>query len=132
MSSSTLQRYPFHLVDPSPWPFMASLGALTTTMGAVLWMHSYENGGFVFGLGFFSLLYVMFVWWRDVIKESTYEGHHTVAVQTGLRWGMILFIVSEIMFFFAFFWAFFNSSLAPGIDIGGIWPPKGMKKKLKK
>ena len=95
MSSSTLQRHPFHLVDPSPWPFMASLGALTTTMGAVLWMHSYENGGFVFGLGFFSLLYVMFVWWRDVIKESTYEGHHTVAVQTGLRWGMILFIVSQ-------------------------------------
>lgn len=68
----------------------------------------------------------MFVWWRDVIRESTLEGHHTKVVQLGLRYGFILFIVSEVMFFFAFFWAFFHSSLAPAVEIGGIWPPKGI------
>ena len=127
MSGSTLQRHPYHLVDPSPWPLFASVAALTTTTGAVLWMHAYENGGLMFGFGFACILYSMAVWWRDVVKEATYEGHHTKAVQNGLRWGMILFIVSEIMFFFAFFWAFFHSSISPGIDIGGIWPPKGIE-----
>uniref|UniRef100_A0A6N2LCD8 Cytochrome c oxidase subunit 3 n=1 Tax=Salix viminalis TaxID=40686 RepID=A0A6N2LCD8_SALVM len=68
----------------------------------------------------------MFVWWRDVLRESTLEGHHTKVVQLGLRYGFILFIVSEVMFFFAFFWAFFHSSLAPTVEIGGIWPPKGI------
>ncbi len=67
-----------------------------------------------------------FVWWRDVVRESTYEGHHTFVVQLGLRYGMILFIVSEVMFFSAFFWAFFHSSLAPTVEIGAIWPPKGI------
>ena len=62
----------------------------------------------------------MFVWWRDVIRESTFQGHHTKAVQTGLRYGMILFIVSEIMFFVAFFWAFFHFSLAPTVEFLGI------------
>jgi cytochrome c oxidase subunit 3 len=127
MSSSTLQRHPFHLVDPSPWPLFGSFAALTTTSGAVMWMHGYVNGGLVFSLGFISLLYTMFIWWRDVVQEGTYEGHHTEAVQRGLRWGMILFIVSEIMFFFAFFWAFFHSSISPAIEIGGIWPPKGIE-----
>ena len=94
MSGSTLQRHPFHLVDPSPWPIFGSLSALCTTIGAVMWMHSYVNGGFMFAFGFVGLLYTMAVWWRDIVKEATYEGHHTVAVQTGLRWGMILFIVS--------------------------------------
>tara|TARA_A100001037_G_C14793441_1_gene475653 strand:- start:31 stop:660 length:630 start_codon:yes stop_codon:yes gene_type:complete len=68
----------------------------------------------------------MFVWWRDIIRESTYQGHHTTTVQAGLKSGMVLFIVSEIMFFLAFFWAFFHSSLAPTIEIGAVWPPKGI------
>ena len=127
MSATSLQRHPFHLVDPSPWPLFGALAAFTTTTGAVLYMHAYENGGFVFSLGFLALLYTMFVWWRDVIQEGTFEGHHTEAVQAGLRWGMILFIVSEIMFFFAFFWAFFHSSISPAVEIGGIWPPKGIE-----
>ncbi|THU43492.1 hypothetical protein C4D60_Mb00t00170 [Musa balbisiana] len=65
------------------------------------------------------------VWWRDVLRESTLEGHHTKAVQLGPRYGSILFIVSEVMFLFAFFWASSHSSLAPTVEIGGIWPPKG-------
>ena len=73
------------------------------------------------------ILYSMCVWWRDVVRESTYQGHHTLAVQVGLRYGMILFIVSEIMFFLAFFWAFFHSSLAPTVEIGAVWPPKGIQ-----
>jgi cytochrome c oxidase subunit 3 len=69
----------------------------------------------------------MFVWWRDVVREATFEGHHTSFVQLGLRYGMILFIVSEVMFFVAFFWAFFHSSLAPTVEIGAVWPPKGIE-----
>ena len=117
----------FHLVDPSPWPFVMSMAALTTTTGGVLYMHSYAMGGFTLAFGIFMILYTMYFWWRDVVRESTYEGHHTHVVQVGLRYGMILFIVSEVMFFFAFFWAFFNASVAPTIEVGSIWPPLGIQ-----
>lgn len=120
------QRHSFHLVDPSPWPISGSLGALATTVGGVMYMHSFQGGATLLSLGIIFILYTMFVWWRDVIRESTLEGHHTKVVQLGLRYGFILFIVSEVMFFFAFFWAFFHSSLAPTVEIGGIWPPKGI------
>jgi cytochrome c oxidase subunit 3 len=122
-----MRKHPYHLVDPSPWPLFASFSAFMMTTGGVMYMHSYQGGGFVLSFGFIMLLYVMFVWWRDVIREATYEGLHTSAVQLGLRYGMILFIVSEIMFFAAFFWAFFHSSLAPTVDIGAVWPPKGIQ-----
>jgi len=69
----------------------------------------------------------MYSWWRDIIREGTFEGQHTFVVQKGLRMGMLLFIVSEIMFFFAFFWAFFDSSIKPAIAIGGVWPPNGLE-----
>jgi cytochrome c oxidase subunit 3 len=92
-----------------------------------MYMHAYKGSGFVLTTGFFTLITTMFVWWRDVVRESTFEGHHTGIVQRGLRYGVILFIVSEVLFFFAFFWAFFHSSLAPTIEIGSIWPPKGIK-----
>ena len=124
--SKLTQRHPFHLVDPSPWPFVASLSAFSCVIGGVLYMHSYIQGRFILYLGFSMLLIIMFVWWRDVIRESTFEGHHTGIVQRGLRYGVILFIVSEVFFFFAFFWAFFHSSLAPTIEIGSMWPPKGI------
>jgi cytochrome c oxidase subunit 3 len=78
---------------------------------------------FLWRFGVAMILFMMFCWWRDVIREGTFEGQHTRSVQLGLRLGMILFIVSEIMFFFAFFWAFFNSSFNPSHNIGGIWPP---------
>lgn len=117
----------FHLVDPSPWPFVMSMSALTTTTGGVLYMHSYAMGGFTLAFGIFMVLYTMYFWWRDVVRESTYEGHHTNVVQVGLRYGMILFILSEVMFFFAFFWAFFNASVAPTIEVGSIWPPLGIQ-----
>jgi cytochrome c oxidase subunit 3 len=104
---SVSQKHPYHLVDPSPWPLLGSLGALASTIGGVMYMHSFTGGGTLLSLGLGMILYTMFVWWRDVIRESTYEGHHTFVVQLGLCYGMILFIVSEVMFFLAFFWAFF-------------------------
>ena len=122
-----MTKHPYHLVDPSPWPLFSSMSAFLTTVGGVMYMHSYEGGAFVLSFGITMLLYAMFVWWRDVVRESTYEGAHTSAVQTGLRYGMILFILSEVMFFVAFFWAFFHSSLAPTIEIGAVWPPKGIE-----
>jgi cytochrome c oxidase subunit 3 len=114
------QRHAFHLVDPSVLPLLGAISALCLTLGSVLYFHGY-SGGFestVFGL--FSVLLTMFIWWRDIVRESTFEGHHTNIVQLGLRYGMLLFIVSEVMFFFAFFWAFFASALAPVIEIGSI------------
>jgi len=124
---SGIQKHPFHLVDPSPWPIFASLGAFAATIGGVMFFHGYAGGESVLALGMGIILYSMYVWWRDIIREATFEGHHTKTVQIGLRYGMILFIVSEIMFFLAFFWAFFHSSLSPSIDIGAVWPPKGVQ-----
>lgn len=92
-----------------------------------MYIHSYAGGGLVLSLGLAMVIYSMFVWWRDVIREATFQGHHTSPVECGLRYGMILFIASEVMFFFAFFWAFFNSSLAPAVEIGGVWPPEGIQ-----
>ena len=83
--------------------------------------------GLYFVSGFLTILFVMYSWWRDIIREGTFEGQHTFVVQKGLRMGMLLFIVSEIMFFFAFFWAFFDSSIKPAIAIGGVWPPNGLE-----
>ncbi|GER50177.1 cytochrome c oxidase subunit 3 [Striga asiatica] len=120
------QRHSYHLVDPSPWPISGSLGALATTVGGVMYMHSFQGGATLLSLGLIFILYTMFVWWRDVLRESTLEGHHTKVVQLGPRYGFILFIVSEVMFFFAFFRASSHSSLAPTVEIGGIWPPKGI------
>ena len=125
-NTKLIQRHPFHLVDQSPWPFLAGLSSLSLTSGFVAYMHSYQFGGFLFSFGFIALCFTAFVWWRDVVRESTFQGHHTKTVQVGLRLGMVLFIVSEIMFFFSFFWAFFSASLSPTIAIGGIWPPPGI------
>lgn len=116
----------YHLVDPSPWPLLASLGAFMLTSGLVLYMHKFIGGWQLLTTGFTLILYIMYTWWRDVVREATFEDQHSIAVQKGLRLGMVLFIVSEIMFFFAFFWAFFHSSIAPTYNIGGVWPPKAI------
>ncbi len=120
------QRHFFHLVDPSPWPFVTALSSFVLMNGSVMYFQSIKGGNFVMLFGLLLVVLTMIIWWRDVIREATFEGHHTQAVQTGLRYGMILFIVSEIMFFFAFFWAFFHSSLAPTVEIGSIWPPEAI------
>nr|YP_011010607.1 cytochrome c oxidase subunit 3 [Halobates robustus]WPW47274.1 cytochrome c oxidase subunit 3 [Halobates robustus] len=118
-------NHPFHLVDPSPWPLTGSIGAMTMTSGMVMWFHM--KNPMLMSLGMLILLLTMIQWWRDIVREGTYQGKHTIMVTNGLKWGMILFIISEIFFFISFFWAFFHSSLAPTIEIGMTWPPKGIK-----
>jgi len=121
-----IQKHPYHLVDNSPWPFAIGLASLATTTGFVIYMHFYSQGIIAFSLGFFSLIFIAFSWWKDVVREGTFQGHHTKKVQKGLKYGMVLFILSEIMFFFAFFWAFFSASLSPTFEIGCFWPPPGI------
>ncbi len=122
MSNLHNKKHSFHLVDSSPWPFLGSVSALSVTFGAVLYFHGYYKGEILLGLGLVHLLLVSFAWWRDVIDEATFQGCHTKKVQYGLRLGMFLFIVSEVMFFFSFFWAFFHASIAPSVDIGCTCP----------
>jgi len=113
----------YHLVNSSPWPFFLALGLFFLFVSFGMFLHFFSLAGFLFFLFFFFFLYVLFCWWRDVIRESTYLGLHTSVVQRGLRFGFILFILSEVFFFFAFFWAFFHNSLCPSIFLGYIWPP---------
>ena len=120
------KKHPFHLVDPSPWPFVTAFGAFCMMTGAALYMHFYSKGGFFLFFGLFMVFSTATIWWRDVVREATYEGHHTDQVRQGLKMGMVLFIVSEAMLFFAFFWGYFHSSLNPVADIGAIWPPVGI------
>jgi len=117
-------QHPYHLVDQSPWPLTGAISALMMTSGLILWFHTGTLALLVTGL--ILLITTMINWWRDVVRESTFQGWHTTVVEKGLRYGMILFITSEVCFFFAFFWAFFHSRLAPTVEIGVAWPPTGI------
>ena len=114
-------KHPYHLVDPSPWPLLGSIAAGALAVGAVLYMHN--SGPWLMIVGFLAVIFVMAMWWRDVVREGEFGGYHTQVVQIGLRYGMALFIASEVMFFVAFFWAYFNSALYPKEAIGFVWPP---------
>jgi len=127
-------KHDYHLVDPSPWPVVGSLGAFTMLLGAVFWMNkNYDFFGLppfirplIFAFGLAMVLYTMAGWWRDVITESVVRGDHTPVVKLGLRFGMLLFIASEVMFFVAWFWAYFNTALFHN-DVGvSAWPPTGI------
>ncbi len=117
-------KHPYHLVDPSPWPLICAIAAFSFTFGMVQFMHGASLWWIAPGV--LILLATMFIWWVDVVKEAEHQGHHTEVVQLGLRYGMALFIASEVMFFAAFFWAFFDASLFPKAGIGGIWPPESI------
>lgn len=120
-----MPRQPFHLVEYSPWPLLGSLGAFNLTTGLAAWFHSYSIIPICIGLTL--ILLTIFQWWRDIVRESTFMGHHTSFVVDSLRFGIVLFITSEVIFFLAFFWAFFHRSLAPTPDIGCCWPPTGIQ-----
>jgi len=117
-------RQPFHLVEFSPWPFTASFGVLSITGGLAAWFNNY--GPIALILGLFLTTYTSILWWRDIIREGTFQGYHTSLVCGGLRWGIIIFILSEVLFFVSFFWAFFHRSLAPTPELGCRWPPTGI------
>jgi len=122
---SNIICHPYHIVDESPWPIFGSIGGLYLTTGIVSWFHL--NSYLLFILGLIILGLVIFQWWRDISREGSVQGLHTSIVELGLRWGIALFIVSEVFFFVSFFWAFFHSRLSPNIEVGSLWPPFGIK-----
>ena len=129
-------NHDYHLVNPSPWPLLGSFAAFVLTAGGVMWMKGVfgepKHTWWMVATGFALVIITMITWWSDVVKEAN-AGDHTPVVSIGLRYGMILFIASEVLFFAAFFWAFFDSAIyhaspeMPGrmeAD-GAMWPPKG-------
>nr|YP_009629403.1 cytochrome c oxidase subunit III [Saccharosydne procerus]AVV32036.1 cytochrome c oxidase subunit III [Saccharosydne procerus] len=118
------KNHPFHLVTNSPWPLLTSISIMNLLISTIL---MFVNKNMVFSLiSMTNLLMNLYQWWRDTKRESSLKGDHTIMVKKMIKMGMIMFILSEIMFFFSFFWSFFHSSLSPSIEIGLKWPPKGI------
>jgi cytochrome c oxidase subunit 3 len=145
MADAHTKNHDYHIIDPSPWPLIGSIGALLMAIGGIGWMQSIQGNEFsllgiplsnpwMFFIGLLIVLYTMFGWWGDTIKEA-HQGHHTQVVSLHLRYGMIMFIASEVMFFVAWFWAVFDASLffdeAQQVSrmayTGGTWPPQGIE-----
>ena len=133
MADSHAKNHDYHLVDPSPWPIIGGASAFVFAIGAIIWFHDIGGlGPWVLVVGAAMVLYTMAGWWRDVIDEAENRKLYTPVVQLHLRYGMLLFIASEVMFFAAWFWAFFDVSLFPGEAVqesraaltGGVWPPR--------
>ncbi len=132
MAEAHVKHHDYHLVDPSPWPVIGAIAAFSLALGFIAYMH--DASPLWLAPGFLGVFYTFFVWWRDVVKEA-HTGFHTPVVQLHLRYGMILFIASEVMFFVAWFWAFFDASLNPADPVqfersaftGGHWPPEGIE-----
>jgi cytochrome c oxidase subunit 3 len=143
------KNHDYHILPPDPWPIISSFSALAMASGALMWMHgahkgaeSANGGGWLFLMGFAAVLFSMFCWWRNVLKEGRH-GDHTPVVQLHFRYGMILFIASEVMFFVGWFWAFFDFALFPAAitfaegqveraaegaaAVAAQWPPKGLE-----
>lgn len=118
------KEHSFHIVDQSPWPLTGAIAAMTLTSGITKWFNEYKIDLFL--LGVIILIITCIQWWRDIKRESTFQGLHTSIVAKGMRWGIILFITSEVLFFFSFFWAFFHRRLSPTMELGLQWPPVGV------
>ena len=124
-NGTTVPHHPYHLVDPSPWPALTSLSVLWMALGLVLYFHKYAGAGTVLLTGLISVAYNASVWWRDVMRESR-SGYHTTKVKDGLHLGMVLFILTEAMFFVGLLWAFLHAALMPTVGVGMAWPPVGI------
>ncbi|MFC0245159.1 cytochrome c oxidase subunit 3 [Falsochrobactrum ovis] len=139
------KNHDYHIIDPSPWPIIGSVGVFVLALGGIAWMRYLNSDAlnffganlaspWLFFIGLAVVLYCMYGWWADTVKEA-HEGHHTRVVSLHLRYGMMMFIASEVMFFAAWFWAFFDASLFPNEVhqvaraeyTGGQWPPKGLE-----
>ena len=134
-------KHDYHILPPSPWPFVGSAAATVMAIGLIGWIKGgvlgIEKGNWaIFAAGVAGVLYTMFGWWSDVAKEAK-AGDHTPVVSIGLRYGMILFIASEVMFFVAWFWMFFEmalfhhhrtlSAIEEVRTAWATWPPAGVE-----
>lgn len=122
-----IQLHPYHLVSPSPWPLFTSFSLMNLALSIGLTSHNYINNNIFIILNIFNVLYVLTLWFKDVVAESTYLGDHTKAVKKGLIQGFYLFVLSEILIFSSLFWAYLHSSLNPTMEIGMSWPPMGIE-----
>ncbi|MBV9078404.1 MAG: cytochrome c oxidase subunit 3 [Methylobacteriaceae bacterium] len=139
MAQTAEVKHDYHLVDPSPWPIIGSISAFGMMVGLVLTMKGLpvaglKAGPYIFGAGLLGVLYVMAAWWTDVVREAGPGHHHTRVVQISHRYGMMLFIASEVMFFVAWFWAYFDAAFYPNdpmqysrAELVAAWPPKGIE-----
>nr|AOT84764.1 cytochrome c oxidase subunit III [Platerodrilus sp. MNCN/DNA:86739] len=119
-----MKNHPFHLVEISPWPILMATSTMSLAMGAINLMHLMNKN--LLMMSMMMLMLNLYQWWRDVTRESTFQGIHTTNVQMNMKYGMILFITSEVMFFLSFFWSYFHSGLSPTIEIAMMWPPKNI------
>jgi len=126
-SLSSMNKHPFHIVSPSPWPFLSSCATLGLVSSFLFKLKFRDFDVFFVVLTLLVLLFLAALWWADIIRESTFQGLHTIRVQSLLRSGMFLLIVSEIFFFLGFFWAYLHCGLSPNIELGSSWPPLGVQ-----
>ena len=117
-------NHSYHLVEKRPWPIISSVRAFLLVSGLAQWFRVFNN--YLLLVAFIRIFLASGQWWRDITREGTIQGLHTLKVITGLRWGIVLFIVSEVFFFFSFFWAYFHRSLNATVELGGIWPSTGV------
>nr|YP_010389714.1 cytochrome c oxidase subunit III [Polistes rothneyi]UPT34486.1 cytochrome c oxidase subunit III [Polistes rothneyi] len=117
-------NHPYHMVSISPWPLILSLNLMFLLISIIKMFYQYQI--YLLILSFINSNLILFQWWRDVTRESTYQGMHTKNMMKNLKMGMILFIISEIFFFISLFWTYFHASLSPNIEIGNLWPPKNI------
>ena len=125
LNKKNYECHPFHLVTISPWPLLVSIFVFQFLIAFILYLNSFLSI-FVLFYNFCFISYIAIIWFTDIISEATFIGYHTKKVQEGLKLGMVLFIASETMLFFSFFWAFFHFSIAPSSWVGCIWPPVGI------
>ena len=118
-----MRIHPYHLVDISPWPLQTSINILGQAFNFIFWLNLQSN--YIIFIQIFTLILILFQWWRDVLRESL-GGYHTVFVQKGIMIGFLLFLISEIVLFGSVFWPFFHSTLSISVELGAIWPPYGI------
>ena len=120
------EQQSFHVVTESPWPLLAAVCLCSNMTQTLLFWNWQMFSVWAVSQSVIGCLCVFGHWFYDVVTEATYEGQHTVSVQSGIRSGMLLFILSEVMFFFSFFWAFFHFVLVSPVNVGHVWPPLGI------
>ncbi|MBM3560136.1 MAG: cytochrome c oxidase subunit 3, partial [Alphaproteobacteria bacterium] len=126
MATETTRQHPWHMVEPSPWPIVGTVAALAMALGGIWYMKGGAIWGFLVGVAILAATF--WGWLRDVVREANSGTFHTEPVRHGLRMGMVMFIASEVMFFFAFFWAFFHASMPILSKVAQeSWPPPGIE-----